>query len=130
MIRNGWFMQSNALERSIRGALNSLPQKIVSSNGSHAKNLRFTAGSKFFRAADVRQELTVEKMHVFVVFTEKYLRSYGCSGINFTATVNCTNPKTETQSEIIETQITEIKIYSVIKKTHFSFLVVNLFVCS
>ena len=116
VIRNGWFMQSNTLKRSIRGALNSLPQKIVSSNGSHAKNLRFTAASKFFRAADGRQELTVEKMHVFVVFTEKYLRSYGCSGTNFTATVNCTNPKIKTQTEIIETQITGIKIYSVIKK--------------
>ena len=42
--------------------------------------------------------LTVEKMCGFPVFTDKYLRSYSCSGTNFTAAVNCTNPKTEIQS--------------------------------
>ena len=42
-------------------------------------------------------------MHVIAVFTEKYLQSYGCSGTNFTATVNCRNLKTEIQIEIIET---------------------------
>ena len=35
-------------------------------------------------------------MGAFAVFAEKYLRPYGCSGTNFTAAVNFTNPKTET----------------------------------
>ena len=50
--------------------------------------------------------LTVEKMHAFAVFSDKYLRSYGCSDTNFTAGIKCTNPKTE----IVETQIIGIKI--------------------
>ena len=49
--------------------------------------------------------LAVEKTHVFAVFMEKYLRSYGCSGTNFAVTANCTNPKTEIQIEIIKKQI-------------------------
>ena len=39
-------------------------------------------------------QLTVEKMHVFAVFTDKYLRPYGCNDSNFTAAVNCVNSKT------------------------------------
>ena len=39
-------------------------------------------------------QLTVEKMHAFAVFTDKYLRPYGCNDSNFTATVNCVNSKT------------------------------------
>ena len=54
--------------------------------------------------------LTPDEMHVFAVFTEKNLRSYGCSGTNFTTAVNCTNPNTEIQSEIIETEIIEAKM--------------------
>ena len=54
-------------------------------------------------------------MDWFAVFAEKYLQSYGCSGTNFTATVDCTNSKTEIQIEIIETQITGIQLYPVIK---------------
>ena len=38
--------------------------------------------------------LTVEKMHAFAVFSDKYLRPYSCSDTNFTVTVNCINPKT------------------------------------
>ena len=37
--------------------------------------------------------LTVEKMHASAVFNEKYLRSYGCSGTNFTATFSCRDLK-------------------------------------
>ena len=66
-------------------------------------------------------------MHAFAVFTEKYLRSYGCSSTNFTAIVNWTNPKTEIQIEIVETQIIGIQIYFVIKK-YFSFLAEDVFV--
>ena len=54
-------------------------------------------------------------MDWFAVFAEKYLQSHGCRGINFTATVDCTNSKTEIQIEIIETQITGIQLYPVIK---------------
>ena len=53
---------------------------------------------------------TVEKMHVFAVFKDKYLRIYGCSDTNFTAPVNCANLKTEIVSEIIEIQIIGIEI--------------------
>ena len=62
---------------------------------------------------DFYLRFTVEKMHVFAFFTEKYLRSYDCSGTNFTATVNCTNPKPEIQIETIETQIIRIQVYFV-----------------
>ena len=65
--------------------------------------------------------LTTEKMHGFAAFTEKYLWSYSCSGINFTATINCTNPKTEIQIKSIETQITGMQIYFVIKKIFLLF---------
>lgn len=37
--------------------------------------------------------LAVEKSDAFAAFTEKYLRSYGCTGTNFTATVKCRNLK-------------------------------------
>ena len=47
-------------------------------------------------------QLTVEKMHALAVFSDKYLRSYGCSDTFFTATVNCTNPKYQILSEIIK----------------------------
>ena len=40
---------------------------------------------------------TVEKMHVLQFSWKKHLRPYGCSGTNFTATVNCVSPKTEIQ---------------------------------
>ena len=46
--------------------------------------------------------LTVEKMHAFAVFNDFILRLYGCSDTNYTATVNCTNPRTETLTGIIE----------------------------
>ena len=49
--------------------------------------------------------LTIEKMYAFAVFTEKYLRSYNCNGTSFTAAVNCTSPKTELQTKIMEVQI-------------------------
>ena len=39
----------------------------------------------------------------------------GCSDTNFTATIKCTNPKTEIQSEMNETQIIGINISFVIK---------------
>ena len=54
--------------------------------------------------------LTVEKMHAFAVFTDKYLRPYGFSDTIFTATVNCTNPKSEILSKIIEIQIIGVPI--------------------
>ena len=50
--------------------------------------VRLTAENNFYL------RLTAEKMHAFGVFAEKYLRLYGYNGTNFTATVNCTNPKT------------------------------------
>ena len=62
----------------------------------------------------------VEKMDTFAVFTGKCLWSYGCSGTNFTATVNCRNPTTEIQIEIIKTKIIGIQIYFV-KKIFFPF---------
>ena len=61
--------------------------------------VRLTADKNFYL------QLTVDKTYAFAVFAEKYLWSYSCSGTNFAATVNCTNPKTEIQIEIIETQI-------------------------
>ena len=78
--------------------------------------VRVTAGKNFYLW------LTFEKMHVLAVSMEKYLWSYGCSGTSFTSAVNCTNPKTEIQIEIIETQIIGIQIYFIIKKIflHFS----------
>ena len=44
--------------------------------------------------------LTVEEMRAFVVFSEKYLRTYGCSDTNFATVVICTYTKTEIQREI------------------------------
>ena len=44
--------------------------------------------------------LTVEEMRAFVVFSEKYLRTYGCSDTNFATAVICTYTKTEIQREI------------------------------
>ena len=49
-------------------------------------------------------------MHAFAVFNDQYLRPYGCSDTNFTATVNCTNPRTEILSEMIGIYIIEIPI--------------------
>ena len=49
--------------------------------------------------------LTVEKMHSFEDFAEKYLWPHSCSSTNFTAVVNCTNPETEMQTNIIEIKI-------------------------
>ena len=46
----------------------------------------------------------------FAVFKDKYLRPYGCRNKNFTVTVNCTNPKTEILSGIMEIKIIGIKI--------------------
>lgn len=63
-----------------------------------------TAGRKF------HLQLTIKKMHMFAIFIEKRLRPYGCCETNFTATVNCSNPKTETQLEIIETEVSGIQI--------------------
>ena len=57
--------------------------------------------------------LTVEKIHSIAGFTVKYLRPYAPSGINFTTAVNCTNRKTEIQSEIFEKGIIDIQIYFV-----------------
>ena len=54
--------------------------------------------------------LMVEKMNTFAVFNNKYLRPHGWSDTTFTATVNCTNPKTEILSKIIETHIIGIQI--------------------
>ena len=41
-------------------------------------------------------------MHAFADFENKYLGPYGWSDTNFTATVKCTNPRTEILNEIIE----------------------------
>ena len=61
--------------------------------------LRFAVGSKSWSAAGANKNiylrLTVEKMRAFVVFTDKYLRLYGCSGTHFKAVVNWANPITE-----------------------------------
>ena len=54
--------------------------------------------------------LTIEKMYAFAVFKDKYLRPYGCRNKNFTVTVNCTNPKNEILSGIMEIKIIGIKI--------------------
>ena len=48
--------------------------------------------------------LKIEKVHAFAVFNDFNLRPYGCCDTNFTATVNCKNPKTEILNEIIEIQ--------------------------
>ena len=54
--------------------------------------------------------LTVEKMHAFAVFSDRYLRPCGCSDTIFAATVDCTNPKFQILNEIIEMQIIGIPI--------------------
>ena len=54
--------------------------------------------------------LTVEKMHAFAVFNDKYLRPCDRSDTNLTTTVDYTNPKTEVLAEIIEIQIIGIPI--------------------
>ena len=41
-------------------------------------------------------------MHAFAIFNDKYLLPCGYGDTKFTATVNCTNLKTEILSEIIE----------------------------
>ena len=88
-----------------RNAKNELMCRVCSLRLDPNFGLRQTADNNFYLW------LTVEKVHAFAVFTEKYLRSYGCSGTNFMAVINCTNPKTEIQIEIIETEITRIQIY-------------------
>ena len=57
--------------------------------------------------------LAVEEMCACVVFTNKQLRSHGCNGSDFTATINYANLKTAMPSEIIE-----IKAFK--KKSSFS----------
>ena len=47
-------------------------------------------------------------MGAFGVFTEKYLCPYGWRGSKFMAVANYTNPSTEIQSNVIETQIVEV----------------------
>ena len=54
--------------------------------------------------------LTVEKMHTFATFTEKYLRSYGCLDTSFTAAVKFADPQIKIQSQISEIEIIEIQI--------------------
>ena len=54
--------------------------------------------------------LTIDKMHVFVDFTDKYLQSYGYSATNFRFAINCSNPNAEVQSKIIEIDIIETEI--------------------
>ena len=69
-------------------------------NGRHwgvIYRVRMTAGKNFYL------RLTVEKVHAFAVFMERYLRSYGCNNTNFTAAVSCTNSRNEIQTEIIKT---------------------------
>ena len=51
--------------------------------------------------------LAADKRHSFAVSAAKYLRPCGCSGTNFTAMVNCTNPYTEIQNEITDIEIIE-----------------------
>ena len=52
--------------------------------------------------------LKIEKMHAFAVLTA--VVSYGCSGANFTAAVNCAIPKTEIQNEVKYNLTTNINI--------------------
>ena len=58
-------------------------------------------------------------MHAFTVLTEKHLHPNGYNDTTFTVAVNCANPKTEIQIEIIEIQKTGIQIYFVTKKILF-----------
>ena len=67
--------------------------------------MRPAADKKFYL------RLTVQKMHTFVLFTEKYLRPCGCSGTNVTAAVNCANQSEITDIEIIEIIVCNKKIY-------------------
>ena len=46
--------------------------------------------------------LVVEKMHTVKAFNDFKLRPYGCSSTNFTATVNYSNRKTDTLTELIK----------------------------
>ena len=62
-------------------------------------------GMRLVAGKNISLRLTFEKMYPFAVFTEKYLRPYGCNDTNFTAVVNCGNPKTEMQSKIIKIEI-------------------------
>ena len=70
----------------------------------HLQRLRFATGSKFVGqlAADnsFYVPLTVEKMHAFATFNDFDLRLYSCSDTNYTVAVNCTNPRTETLTDI------------------------------
>ena len=83
-------------------------------NGGPCLEFAVYCRSKSWRAINGGYELffTVNgwKMHGFAFFIQKYLRPYECRGTNFTAAVNCAKPKTERQSDIIETEIIEIPI--------------------
>lgn len=85
----------------------------------HVQSFQFAAGSKFglWPVTDNNYylRLTVEKVRVFLVFTNKHLLPDNYRRTNFAAAVNCTNPKNKVKSEIIETQIIEIQIQFVIK---------------
>ena len=87
--------------------------RICDLSEEHVQSLRFAAGPNLgVRPAADKSfylRLTVEKVCVFGVFPEKHLRPYGCISTYFTAAVNCTNPKTKIQSEIIEIQIIEVQ---------------------
>ena len=65
--------------------------------------VRLATGNNFYL------RLIVQKIHAFVGFNDKYLRSSGSSNTNFTAKFYCRSARTEILSEIIETQIIGIK---------------------
>ena len=54
--------------------------------------------------------LTIEKVHTFAIFNDKYLQPYDCSDISFTATVKCTNPKTEIKVKPLKYKSLEYKL--------------------
>lgn len=56
-------------------------------------------------------------MRTLAVFTDKYLRTCGCSSTNFKTSVYFTTPENEIQCEI--DKIIEIPIYFVIKQVFF-----------
>ena len=72
-------------------------QALNSPKRGHLQGLHFATGSEFVVpvAADKNfyLRLTVEKMHVLAVFSDKYLQLWGCSNTSYTAMVNCANPK-------------------------------------
>ena len=56
------------------------------------------------RAADKNfySWITDEKIHAFAVFSDKYLRPCGFSDTVFTATVNCSNPKSQILNKLLK----------------------------